>query len=128
MTDYIPYQAMHMVFGEPEKGIATGQLFMPNGSEQEVYIEENGSTFTVYAYRGGTVLNSGGSIIAALEGTGARGWDFSQWLPAYDTLFTKVQAEDTWDPDYLREVAEGEELMTDELTAALNAYDKFYSK
>lgn len=125
MTDYIPYQAMHMVFGEPEKGIAAGRLFMPNGSEQEVYIDESDGTFTIFTYND-TALSSAGSIISALEGTGARGWDFSQWLPAYDIFFTEVQDEDTWDVDYLREVAEDEELMTDELEAVLDAYDKHY--
>lgn len=125
MTDYKPYQATHMVFGSPEKGIASGQLFMPNG-EQEVYIDENDGTFTVLTYRGDK-LGVGNTIIAAIEATGARNCDFSQWDAAYDSQFSEVMNEDTWDPDYLREVAEEEALMTDELDAVLDAYDKHYS-
>lgn len=123
MTEYIPYQAAHMVFGKPDKGIATGQLFMPDGSEQEIYIDNNDGTFTVFTYRDVT-LGSGGSVAAALEATGARNYDVATWDVAYDRQFSEVVEEDTWDPDYLREVAEEEGLMTSELDAIITAYEE----
>lgn len=123
MTDYKPYEAMHMVFGEPEQGIADGQLLFP---EREVYITDNDGSFTVFDRRD-TILGSGTTVLATLESTGAKGWDFSRWDSAYDSQFAEVMDEDTWDPDYLREVAEEEDIMTDELAAVIDAYDAFYS-
>ncbi|WP_165055084.1 MULTISPECIES: hypothetical protein [unclassified Adlercreutzia] len=122
MTDYKPYEAMHAVFGEPEQGIADGQLFTSTG-EREVYITNDGDTYTVLSFDGEEV-GSGTSVAAALEATGADGWDFCRWLEAYDEQFSAVQDEDTWDPDYLREVTEDENILTDELEDIISACEQ----
>ncbi|WP_165043731.1 hypothetical protein [Adlercreutzia sp. ZJ138] len=121
-TPYVPYQAMHLVFSEPEKGIADGQLFTSTG-EREVYITSDDGTYTVLTFAGEEV-GSGTSVAAALKATGADGWDFCRWDAAYDSQFSTVQDEDTWDPDYLREVAEDENILTDELEGIISAYEQ----